>query len=178
MQDFGKIVNRVDMPNVGDEVHHYGYSSRPAAAAGARASSPSRMHVFDVKGNGKRLALRAVNDQLAATSGYVVPHGVMAMSTRPGDGDDDRRGQRQHAARRDRRDRRQDRRVRRPLRPRPGPRRRRVRPRSTCTTSRRCAGSNRGISTTFGPPALCAGGIDPTCLGDEVSRLGRAPGER
>ena len=24
--DFGKIVNRVDMPNVGDELHHFGYS--------------------------------------------------------------------------------------------------------------------------------------------------------
>src|SRR5688500_3407363 len=25
-RDFGRIVNRVDMPNVGDELHHYGYS--------------------------------------------------------------------------------------------------------------------------------------------------------
>src|SRR5688500_18217892 len=25
--DFGKIVNRVDMPNVGDELHHFGYSA-------------------------------------------------------------------------------------------------------------------------------------------------------
>jgi methanethiol oxidase len=28
---------------------------------------------------------------------------------------------------------------------------------------------NRAISTTFGPPALCGGGIEPTCLGNEVS---------
>jgi selenium-binding protein 1 len=28
--------------------------------------------------------------------------------------------------------------------------------------------ANRGISTTFGAPALCAGGIDPSCLGGEV----------
>ena len=33
--DFGKIVNRVDMPNVGDELHHFGYSARPAAAGRA-----------------------------------------------------------------------------------------------------------------------------------------------
>jgi hypothetical protein len=26
-RDFGKIVNRVDMPNVGDELHHIGYSA-------------------------------------------------------------------------------------------------------------------------------------------------------
>jgi len=30
-------------------------------------------------------------------------------------------------------------------------------------------GANRGISTTFGSPAACAGGIDPGCLGDEVA---------
>jgi len=29
--------------------------------------------------------------------------------------------------------------------------------------------ANRGISTTFGPPALCGGGADPTCLGGEVA---------
>jgi selenium-binding protein 1 len=29
--------------------------------------------------------------------------------------------------------------------------------------------ANRGISTTFGPPAKCGGGIEPTCLGDEVA---------
>ena len=28
---------------------------------------------------------------------------------------------------------------------------------------------NRGISTTFGPPALCGGGIAPGCLGGEVA---------
>ena len=30
-------------------------------------------------------------------------------------------------------------------------------------------GANRGISTTFGPAALCGGGIEPTCLGNEVA---------
>ncbi len=29
--------------------------------------------------------------------------------------------------------------------------------------------ANRGISSTFGPPATCGGGIDPGCLGDEVA---------
>jgi selenium-binding protein 1 len=29
--------------------------------------------------------------------------------------------------------------------------------------------ANRGISTTFGPPGACGAGIDPSCLGDEVS---------
>ena len=29
--------------------------------------------------------------------------------------------------------------------------------------------ANRGISTTFGPPALCGGGIEPSCNGGEVA---------
>jgi methanethiol oxidase len=29
--------------------------------------------------------------------------------------------------------------------------------------------ANRGISTTFGPPALCAEGIEPSCLGGDVA---------
>src|SRR5262245_18363257 len=75
--DFGKIVNRVDMPNVGDEVHHYGYSTDQKRLLVPGLFS-SRINVFDIKGDGRRLSLRAVNGQLAAKSGYVVPHGVMA----------------------------------------------------------------------------------------------------
>ena len=114
-RDFGKIVNRVDMPNVGDELHHYGYSHDQKRLLVPGLFS-SRIHVFDIKGDGKRMNLSAVNDKLAAKSGYVVPHGVMAMShgramvTMIGaaTGND--------AARRHRRDRRQDGSVRRPLR--------------------------------------------------------------
>ena len=29
--------------------------------------------------------------------------------------------------------------------------------------------ANRGISSTFGPPAACAAGIEPGCLGNEVA---------
>ena len=29
--------------------------------------------------------------------------------------------------------------------------------------------ADRGISTTFGPPASCGAGIAPGCLGDEVA---------
>ncbi len=67
------------MPNVGDELHHYGYSHDQKRLIVPGLFS-SRIHVFDIKGDGKQLALRAVNDQLAEKSGYVVPHGVMAMS--------------------------------------------------------------------------------------------------
>jgi selenium-binding protein 1 len=167
--DFGKIVNRVDMPNVGDEVHHYGYSHDQKRLLVPGLFS-SRIHVFDVKGDGRRLSLRTVNDQLAAKSGYVVPHGVMghgmphgrALVTMIGAGTDttlpggmveidDRTGAFvEHFG--------------------PGPVRR---PGESdpkyMYDFEALPGANRGISTTFGSPAGCAGGIDPGCLGDEVA---------
>jgi selenium-binding protein 1 len=165
--DFGKIVNRVDMPNVGDELHHYGYShDRKRLLVPGLFSN--RIHVFDIRGNGKRLALTAVNDQLAATSGYAVPHGVMAMSkgramvtmigaanesTQPGGivVIDDKKGSFvDHFG--------------------PGP----IRGAGESAPKymydfEALHGSNRGISTTFGPPACVAGGIAPSCLGGEVA---------
>jgi methanethiol oxidase len=164
--DYGEIVNRIDMPNVGDELHHFGYSvdQRRLIVPGLFSN---RIHVFDIRGNGRRMVLRAVNEDLVAQSGYIVPHGVMAMhgkvlapmigaatdTTQPGGivEVDDRTGEfEEHFG--------------------PGP----VRdpgdlgPKYMYDFAMAPAG-NRAISTTFGPPALCGGGIEPTCLGDEVS---------
>jgi methanethiol oxidase len=165
--DFGEIVNRVDMPNVGDELHHFGYSpdQRRLIVPGLFSN---RIHVFKIKGNRKRMALKAVNDQLAAESGYIVPHGSMTMahgrtiipmigagtdSTRPGGivEIDDRTGAFEAYFG-------------------PGP----VREPSDLGPKymydfAALHRANRGISTTFGPPALCGGGIDPTCQGNEVA---------
>ena len=76
--DFGEIVNRVDMPNVGDELHHFGYSAdqRRLIVPGLFSS---RIHVFDVDSDGSTMTLSVVNEDLVADSGYAVPHGVMAM---------------------------------------------------------------------------------------------------
>lgn len=165
--DFGKIVNRIDMPNVGDELHHFGYSSdrRRLLVPGLFSS---RIYVFGIRDGGRNLALQAVNDRLAAQSGYAVPHGVMPMakgmamvtmigaattSTQPGGiveindktgafvGDFG-----------------------------PGPERasNQADPKYMYDFES-LPGANRGISTTFGPPALCAKGIDPSCLGGEVA---------
>jgi methanethiol oxidase len=164
---FGKVVNRVDMPNVGDELHHYGYSADHKRLLVPGLFS-GRIHVFDVKGDGKRLALRTVNERLAAKSGYAVPHGVMAMSdgramvtmigaandtTQPGGivEIDDKSGAFVDYYG-------------------PGPRRSpgQLAPKYMYDFEA-LPEANRGISTTFGPPALCAKGIDPTCLGGEVA---------
>ena len=164
--DFGRIVDRVDMPKTGDELHHFGYSSdqRRLIVPGLFSN---RVHVFDVKGGGKKLKLRAVNEDLVADSGYVVPHGVMAMhgmvlapmigaandTTRPGGVVelDDKTGEFKRYFG-------------------PGPTREPgdLGPKYMYDFAMP-PDAKHAISTAFGPPALCGGGIDPTCLGDEVA---------
>ena len=164
--DFGRIVNRVDMPKAGDELHHFGYSPDQKRLIVPGLFS-NRIHVFDVKGGGKNLRLRAANEDLVADSGYVVPHGVMAMhgkvlapmigaatdSTAPGGivELDDKTGEFERYFG-------------------PGPKREPggLEPKYMYDFAMPPK-ADRGISTTFGPPALCGGGVDPTCLGDEVA---------
>jgi selenium-binding protein 1 len=155
------------MPNVGDELHHYGYSSDQKRLLVPGLFS-SRINVFKIKDDGRRLVLSTVNDKLATASGYVVPHGVMPMSrgramvtmigsatssTQPGGivEIDDKTGAFVGDFG-------------------PGP----VRAANQLAPKymydfEALPEANRGISTTFGPPALCAGGIDPSCLGNEVA---------
>jgi selenium-binding protein 1 len=165
--DFGKIVNRVDMPNVGDELHHFGYSADQERLIVPGLFS-NRIHVLEIGRDHKTMRLGAVNEQLAANSGYVVPHSVIAKprggamitmigaatdTTQPGGivQIDDVTGAFEADFG-------------------PGP----VRdagdlgPRYMYDFDSLIE-ANRGISTTFGPPALCGGGIEPTCLGDEVA---------
>ena len=165
--DYGKIVNRIDMPNVGDELHHFGYS-RDQKRLLVPGLFSNRIHVFDVGGDGKSMALRAVNESLVADSGYVVPHGTMNMArgktfvpmigsatdtTRPAGivVIDDKTGEfERHFG--------------------PGPDRDPgdLGPKYMYDFAAP-SDSNLAISTTFGPPALCGGGIDPSCLGGEVA---------
>jgi selenium-binding protein 1 len=164
--DFGQIVNRVDMPNVGDELHHFGYSADQARLIVPGLFS-SRIHIFDVEEDRRGLTLREVNEDLAADSGYVVPHGVMAMhgmllapmigagndTTQPGGivELDDRTGEFKDYFG-------------------PGPEREAGEPAPTYMYDfAMTPDAELGISTTFGPPATCGVGIDPTCLGNEVS---------
>jgi len=165
--DFGTIVNRVDMPNVGDELHHFGYSLDQERLIVPGLFS-NRIHILEIKGTGRTMALRAVNEQLATRSGYIVPHSVIATShgramitmigaatdtTQPGgivEVNDFTGAFEGYFG--------------------PGPMR------DPATLGPKymydfdsLVQANRGISTTFGPPALCGGGIDPSCLGGEVS---------
>src|SRR5262245_6099324 len=164
--DFGEIVNRVDMPTVGDELHHFGYSTdhRRLIVPGLFSN---RINIFDVEGDGSTVTLDASNDDLATDSGYAVPHGVMTMNgtvlapmigaandrTQPGgivEIDDRTGGFVDYFG--------------------PGP----VRDASDSGPTymydfAMTPDGDRAISTTFGPPAQCAAGIDPGCLGNEVA---------
>ena len=164
--DFGKIVKRVDMPNVGDELHHFGYS-RDQKRLIVPGLFSNRIHVFKIGRDRRTMALRAVDDRLAAESGYVVPHGVMDLhgkllvpmigaatgTTLPGGLVEisDRTGAFKRYFG-------------------PGPVRGSGDPGPTYMYDFAAVpAANRGISSTFGPPATCGGGIDPGCLGDEVA---------
>ena len=164
--DFGEIVNRVDMPNVGDELHHFGYSADQQRLIVPGLFS-NRVHVLEVSGDGSTMNMIAVNEDLVADSGYAVPHGVMAMNdmllapmigaandeTQPGGVVrlDDRTGEFVDYF---------------------GPGPERTTDDSGPTYMYDFAMTPDGenaISSTFGSPAACATGIDPACLGDEVA---------
>ncbi len=165
--DFGRIVNRIDMPNVGDELHHFGYSFDKKRLIVPGLFS-NRIHIFGIRGNGKEMRLQATNEQLAAWSSYIIPHSVIAKSkgkalvtmigaasgdTRPGgivEIDDSTGAFTTHFG--------------------PGPARgpHDLGPQYMYDFDA-LPSANRGISTTFGPPALCGMGVAPGCLGDEVA---------
>jgi methanethiol oxidase len=165
--DYGTIVNRVDMPNVGDELHHFGYSLDQKRLVVPGLFS-TRIHIFDIQPDRKQMKLTAVNEEVVSRSGYAVAHGVIpspsgrllapmigAASGTSAPGGivqiNDVTGAFESFFG-------------------PGPSRNPndLGPKYMYDFDSR-AEINRGISTTFGPPALCGGGIDPTCLGDEVA---------
>ena len=165
--DFGRIVDRVDMPNVGDELHHLGYSADQERLIVPGLFS-NRIHVLGIRDGGASMEVEAVDESLAAKSGYVIPHSVIATKgkkalvtmigaatgdTKPGgivEIDTKTGAFRRHFG--------------------PGPSRDAgdLGPESMYDFDA-LDDANLGISTTFGPPALCGGGIDPGCLGDEVA---------
>jgi selenium-binding protein 1 len=165
--DFGQIVRRIDMPNVGDELHHFGYSHDQSRLIVPGLFS-NRIHIFSIKGDGRNIKLDAVNEDLVSDSGFIIPHSVIASSeggalvtmigaatsnTQPGgvvEIDDSTGAFVSHFG--------------------PGPTRTAndLGPKYMYDFDS-LEDANRGISTTFGPPASCGGGIAPACLGDEVA---------
>jgi selenium-binding protein 1 len=128
----------------------------------------NRIHILTIGKDRRSMRLTAVNEQLASSSGYIIPHSVIAHSrgtafvtmigaatanTLPGGivEIDDRTGAFLESFG-------------------PGPARdaAELGPKYMYDFDALHDG-DRGISTTFGSPALCGGGIEPSCLGDEVA---------
>ena len=87
----GEVVHETPMPNVGDELHHFGWNRCSSACHGPDRSHlivpgfrSSRIHVLDVAGDPRRPRIEKVieADELAEATGYSRPHTVHCM---PGD---------------------------------------------------------------------------------------------
>jgi len=88
---YSTIVGRLDMPNVGDELHHFGWNACSSALC-PWAAHPhverryllvpglrsSRIHVIDVKGDPRAPRLEKVieADEIARKAGYSRPHTI------------------------------------------------------------------------------------------------------
>jgi selenium-binding protein 1 len=87
----GGIVHETPMPNVGDELHHYGWNRCSSACHGPDRSHlivpgfrSSRVHILDVADDPRRPRIDKViePEQLVEATGYTRPHTVHCM---PGD---------------------------------------------------------------------------------------------
>ena len=87
----GQIVHETPMPNVGDELHHFGWNRCSSACHGPDRSHlivpgfrSSRIHIVNVEDDPRRPRIEKViePEELAAKTGYSRPHTVHCM---PGD---------------------------------------------------------------------------------------------
>jgi methanethiol oxidase len=87
----GRIVHETPMPNVGDELHHYGWNRCSSACHGPDRSHlimpgfrSSRIHVVNVADDPRRPSIEKVieAEELVRATGYTRPHTVHCM---PGD---------------------------------------------------------------------------------------------
>jgi selenium-binding protein 1 len=87
----GRIVHETPMPNVGDELHHFGWNRCSSACHGPDRSHlivpgfrSSRIHIVDVAGDPRRPRIDKVieADELVRKTGLTRPHTVHCM---PGD---------------------------------------------------------------------------------------------
>src|SRR5262249_27657943 len=89
--DDGRIVHEMPMPNVGDELHHFGWNRCSSACHGPDRSHlvipgfrSSRIHVVNVADDPRRPRIEKViePEEIVAATGYTRPHTVHCM---PGD---------------------------------------------------------------------------------------------
>jgi selenium-binding protein 1 len=76
-ETYGKIVHRVDMLHIGDELHHFGYNHDKTYLMVPGLFS-GRIYIVDVS-NRRRPVLKSVYEDLTKESGYTTPHTVMGL---------------------------------------------------------------------------------------------------
>jgi methanethiol oxidase len=85
---YGKVIHETPMPNVGDELHHFGWNRCSSACHGPDRSHlivpgfrSSRIHVLDVSTDPRAPRIEKViePDELVAKTGYTRPHTVHCM---------------------------------------------------------------------------------------------------
>jgi selenium-binding protein 1 len=84
----GRIIHETPMPNVGDELHHFGWNRCSSACHGPDRSHlivpgfhSSRIHIVNVADDPRRPAIEKViePEEIAAKTGYTRPHTVHCM---------------------------------------------------------------------------------------------------
>ena len=88
---YGSVVSRLDLPNIGDELHHFGWNACSAALCpyaphphlerrylvvpGLRSS---RIHIIDTKADSQKLEIVKIiePEEIFARTGYSRPHTV------------------------------------------------------------------------------------------------------
>jgi selenium-binding protein 1 len=85
---YGEIVSELPMPNVGDELHHYGWNRCSSACHGPDRSHlivpgfrSSRIHIVNVADDPRRPRIEKViePEEIVAKTGYTRPHTVHCM---------------------------------------------------------------------------------------------------
>ena len=89
--DYGRLVHKLEFPNGGNELHHFGWNACSSHLCGyapnphmerrylvVPGTSSSRIHVVDTKPDPRRPTLKKVieGEEVAEKSGYIFPHTV------------------------------------------------------------------------------------------------------
>ena len=75
--EYGKIIHRMDLPNIGDEVHHFGYNANRTKIILPGLFS-SRIHIVNLD-DPKHPYIEKIYDDLVEDSKYTNPHTVIGL---------------------------------------------------------------------------------------------------
>ncbi len=76
-EEYGKIIHRMDLPNIGDEVHHFGYNADRSKLIIPGLFS-SRMHIVNLD-DPRKPYVESVYEDLVKDSKYQDPHTVIGL---------------------------------------------------------------------------------------------------